>query len=1705
MKTLSKILMPSCSRKVGKKLTILFLVIFLLTGFSALKAQILTLPENADFFDYMNSFYTSNSYKPSDTMEGGEKAQHERLSQTWGTRLYPHGDFSVANKAIIDYAQNFVTVNNRAENPNWISLGPSNNPVNSTQHGVGQIHRITFDPNYELTNQTVYACTGFGGLWRTENDGELWENVNTDGLPVTSVADVAINPNDNETIFIATGLPDGGVTLSYSPNWANTNPIYTIGIYRSTDYGNTWHPINNGFIDDFYDNGGTIRKMAIDNNNPNNLFVATSNGIYRTQNALASTPLWVKVFAGNSTDDGDFRNVQFKPGNSDIIYAASIDIFKSTDGGDNWETMTGTNTGLDFESLEPFYPFRINLAVTPAGSEKLYAYIWGDDETLPDPSNYDAKSVFIYVYDGNTWSEFINWHGYNSKGWMGFAVSPVDDEIFFAYGDFSYSPLAGVYGTHPHPSLDFIKYTDYISDGVYADGHVLAFQPNVTDNPKLFFGHDAGVSVLDVDINTLEYEFRNTGLQNMLIWSFDDSEFEKDIAITANQDCYSYFYEDNTWSTLDGGGDSYTARSSKVNQDIFFVGSSGEILRSFNKSTSPWLKYKETNHRPYDGEQSWKQSKIVKTFVLKSLPNDNADYFSFCEIYKRNFDWADGHDPNDLWEIDSDIGKIEWSLSRRQITELDFCQANPDVIYIATGGVFSENENGLHLKPYLFKTTTGGNNGNYNGVDAYNQLDYPGINNDDYPVISGIAVHPTDPDKVWLSLIGYDNISIRVAYSDNGGQTWENADPNNSLPKLPVNNIVYQYGSNDVLYIATDVGIYYKNASMENWEEYGEFPHVRVTELKINYCQGKLRAATFGRSLWEADLLPMDSPVCYAIKDGETVTWNKQKTLQTGVRIEAGGELIITGLVNMPKKGSIIVEAGGKLTIDGGTLTNGCGETWEGIQVWGTSSGAQNPLEQGLVYMNNGTIENATRAIVANNYETPDAWKQGHTGGIIQADNSMFKNNITGVQFDPYEPFSASWFNNCQFISDNDYPFEITPYAFADIRSHRGIQFANCSFSNTEVGMLNMPDRGAGIHSSNGGFSVNQSSFTGLYYGIYGLDILAQYTFYVHDATFTTYRGIYMSACQNNHLSGNTFTVPVSLPGINNNAYGLYMQNSTGYRVEDNTFTSTESIPTGIGMYINSSGTDDNEIYKNNFSNLQFSIIAQDINRNGIIGGLVIKCNTFTNTISDISVVGSNNAHDLVNHGIAKNQGANSTDPAMMAGNLFYYNGTPNDFDDLNNSLNHFNYYYPLNVMPGFENVEPRDFTENTVNKEGKNVNENWYFNIGCPPISGGGDDRGALRNLMAAADYKADSTSAVLALLVDGGNTPELTTEVDQSTPPETVVVYNELMDKSPYLSDSVVESAILKEDVLPNSMLRDIMVANAHSAKSDELMNALNSRWDPMPDYMKAQILQGRSLISLKEETESCLGAFNLNKARAYYSLTRYFMADTINPVASADSLAALLASGTTLSAYYKLALFRFNRGEYTLGSNVLSDIPINFMLNADETTEHQNMVDYYNWLIAVKQEQGNILCPDSAQQQQLWNIISADSTRAGIYARNLKVVLGETTYNEPIILPDIYKSTRAMADYEQLLNSEAPGLLKVFPNPASGYIILEYKLETNAGATILIQDMRGVTIKSLTAVRLQDQITMITRDWASGIYIASIKVNGLIMESVKFTVVD
>jgi len=220
------------------------------------------------------------------------------------------------------------------------------------------------------------------------------------------------------------------------------------------------------------------------------------------------------------------------------------------------------------------------------------------------------------------------------------------------------------------------------------------------------------------------------------------------------------------------------------------------------------------------------------------------------------------------------------------------------------------------------------------------------------------------------------------------------------------------------------------------------------------------------------------------------------------------------------------------------------------------------------------------------------------------------------------------------------------------------------------------------------------------------------------------------------------------------------------------------------------------------------------------------------------------------------------------------------------------------------------------------------------------------MRVALATSEEKITNTEAILAALVDGGDTEELKTEVEYSVPPEAMDVYNQLISNSPYLSDTVVSTAITKENVLPNVMVRDIMVANPHTAKSAELMKKLDDRLNPLPEYMKAQILQGKNLVSIKEKIESQLAGHKAKKSKIFNRLVRYFLNDSLNPSYANDSITNLLQQDNRIYSKYNLAMLHHQNGEYQQGIDVLNNIPNQFDLLGIELSEYQEMLYLFKW---------------------------------------------------------------------------------------------------------------------------------------------------------------
>jgi len=116
-------------------------------------------------------------------------------------------------------------------------------------------------------------------------------------------------------------------------------------------------------------------------------------------------------------------------------------------------------------------------------------------------------------------------------------------------------------------------------------------------------------------------------------------------------------------------------------------------------------------------------------------------------------------------------------------------------------------------------------------------------------------------------------------------------------------------------------------------------------------------------------------------------------------------------------------------------------------------------------------------------------------------------------------------------------------------------------------------------------------------------------------------------------------------------------------------------------------------------------------------------------------------------------------------------------------------------------------------------------------------------------------------------------------------------------------------------------------------------------------------------------------------------------------------------------------------------------------------------------------------------------------------------QTTRLEQVLeMPVVVPKTSIHVDSVQTSTMELADnyKLKATMSCDSTSVILEYNLESDASANVTIKDLRGITIESLYTSGQQDPLTMITRDWVPGVYIASLRVNGTLIESTKFTVV-
>ena len=264
---------------------------------------------------------------------------------------------------------------------------------------------------------TFYFGSVGGGVWKSENSGRTWTPV-FDSQPVPSIGAIAVAPSNPNVIYVGTGESDMRSQISFGN-----------GVYKSTDAGKTWTHVG-------LDDTRQIGRILVDPRNADIVFVAAlghayganaERGVYRSNDGGGS---WKKVLFKN--DDVGAIDLAFEPQDSRTVYATlwntrrppwsiyppaygpGSGIFKSVDGGDNWQQLNG---GLPSERVG-----RIGIAVAPTNSKLLYAIV-------------DAKEGGLYRSSdgGASWQKTSGDRRIWGRGWYfgNVVVDPKDAETLY--------------------------------------------------------------------------------------------------------------------------------------------------------------------------------------------------------------------------------------------------------------------------------------------------------------------------------------------------------------------------------------------------------------------------------------------------------------------------------------------------------------------------------------------------------------------------------------------------------------------------------------------------------------------------------------------------------------------------------------------------------------------------------------------------------------------------------------------------------------------------------------------------------------------------------------------------------------------------------------------------------------------------------------------------------------------------------------------------------------------------------------------------------------------------------------------------------------------------------------------------------------------------------------------------------------------------
>ncbi len=668
-------------------------------------------------------------------------------------------------------------------------------------------------------NTWYFGATG-GGVWKSYDAGEHWQNVSDGYFKYSSVGSLAVAPSDPNVVVAGMGEAE-----------IRGNCATGDGVYRSTDGGLSWKHCG-------LEGTQTIGAIAIHPLDANVMLVAAlghtfdahpDRGVYRSTNGGQS---WEHVIALDDTTGA--IDVQYDPLNPRIVYAGTYSarrtpysmssggkrsgLWKSTDGGEHWENIS-TKAGL---------PKGISGKVCIAPSRAQSGLIWAMIEN-------ENGGLFKSVDAGQNWSRVNQDKNIRQRPWYFSRVyaHPSNPDVVYVLNVGWWRSIDGGKSFQGMPSM-------------HGDHHALWIDPN--NAQRMILGDDGGAVVTynggqtwsKQDIPTGQFYHVNLD-QQFPYRIYGDQQDNSSVCIASRT--IGYTIGERDWFPAAGGESGYIVPHPQKPW-IIFGGNYGGYLDRLDTKTNQSQDVSVSPENCIGSGAKDLQERFQWTFPIMFSNHDSSMLYA-CSQH--------------VWRSSNE--GMSWERISEDLTRNDSTKLQP------SGGPITRDNTGVEVYCTIFALAesprtrgilwAGSDDGlihlSRDNGKSWTNVTPPKL--PEWSLISIIEPSHFDDAEVFVAATRYKSGDTHpyLLHSTDYGQHWTFI--NEGIPENAFTRVVREDPlRRGLLYCGTETGIYCSFDNGSHWQSLQyNLPRTPIHDLAVHSREHDLVAATHGRGFWILD------------------------------------------------------------------------------------------------------------------------------------------------------------------------------------------------------------------------------------------------------------------------------------------------------------------------------------------------------------------------------------------------------------------------------------------------------------------------------------------------------------------------------------------------------------------------------------------------------------------------------------------------------------------------------------------------------------------------------------------------------------------------------------------------------------------------------------------------------------------------------------